>query len=130
MIPEAIRGELVLLVWALLSYFVYLGVFDNPITVLAFKARLHAGRWKEIWRVWITVKYQISWTKPEPRPKGGSPKDKPGTHPKGGSPKDKPGTHPKGGSPKDKPGTHPKGGSPKDKSQSFSVQVSAPGFLP
>ena len=34
--------ESVLVVWADWSYFVYLGVFDNQIVFVAFKARHHA----------------------------------------------------------------------------------------
>ena len=38
-IPVEVRRESVLLVLADWSYFVYLGVFDNLIIVIAFKAR-------------------------------------------------------------------------------------------
>ena len=56
--------ESVLLVWADWSYFVYLGVFDNPIIVIALKVRplriLQKGRAEvELCKI-SNFKYQIS----------------------------------------------------------------------
>ena len=53
-IAAAVGDESFLRVWADWSYFVYLGVFDNLIIVIAAKARPLARRME-----WSNAKYQI-----------------------------------------------------------------------